>query len=217
MITLEGETMNDAKPPPWLQWAREIQSMSQTGLAYSQSEYDTLRYRRLIEIAAEIVACHTGLSSGPLVKGFSAQPGYATVKVDVRGAVVRGGRILLVQERKDGRWTMPGGWADVGEVPSEMVAREVLEESGFLVEPRKVVGVYDSNRAPRHLEFYHAYKIVFLCAITGGEARPGDETTNVGFFPFDALPPLSAYRTTERHLEDVKAHAADANLPTAFD
>ncbi|HPW68947.1 MAG: NUDIX hydrolase [Deltaproteobacteria bacterium] len=209
--------MNDTKAPLWLKWAREIQSMSQTGLAYSQSGYDTLRYHRMIEIAAEIVACHTGLSSGPLVQGFSAQPGYATVKVDVRGAVVCTGRILLVKERKDGRWTMPGGWADVGEVPSEMVAREVLEESGFVVKPRKIVGVYDSNRAPKHLEFYHAYKIVFLCEITGGEARPSDETTDVGFFPFDALPPLSAYRTTERHLDDVKTHAENASLPAAFD
>lgn len=209
--------MNDRMVPRWLKWAREIQSMSQTGLAYSLSDHDAERYRRLLRIAAEIVESHTGLSSDRLVENFSAQPGYATVKVDVRGAVVRDSRILLVQERRDGLWTMPGGWADVGEIPSQMVAREVLEESGFIVEPRKVIGVYDSNRAPRHLDFYHAYKIIFLCEITGGDARTGDETSAVGFFSFDDIPPLSAYRTTARHLEDIRAHVEDPSSPTIFD
>jgi ADP-ribose pyrophosphatase YjhB (NUDIX family) len=212
-----GGMMNDRRVPRWLKWAREIQSMSQTGLAYSLSEHDAERYRRLLRIAAEIVESHTGLAREGLVENFSAQPGYATVKVDVRGAVVRHGRILLVQERRDARWNMPGGWADVGEVPSDMVAREVLEESGFIVKPVKVVGVYDSNRSPSHLEFYHAYKIIFLCEITGGEARAGDETQSVGFFSFDDLPPLSAYRTTARHLNDVRSFAEDPSRPTVFD
>ena len=208
----------------WLEWAREIQALSQTGLTYSENEYNTLRYQRLMEIAAEIVQSHTRLLKEPLLQNFCAQPGYATPKVDVRGAVVRDGRILLVQERVDERWCMPGGWADVGELPSKMVMREVWEESGFHVVPRKVIGVYDANRDGRPSEFYHAYKIVFLCEITGGQAIPSaddarhtSETVAVDFFSFDALPPLSTNRTSRRHLAEVLAHLREPNRPAAFD
>jgi ADP-ribose pyrophosphatase YjhB (NUDIX family) len=209
--------MSDGQVPHWLAWAREIQALSQTGLTYASSEYETQRYQRLTEIAAEIVQNHTGLSEEYLLEDFSAQPGYATPKVDVRGAVVRNGEILLVQERADGRWCMPGGWADVGDLPSEMVAREVWEESGFRVVPRKLVGVFDANRSGRPLELYHAYKVVFLCEIIGGERRPSSETLDVGFFRFDDLPPLSANRTHERHLVEVLAHVQDPNRDAAFD
>lgn len=202
--------------PRWLEWAREIQALSQTGLTYSNDNYDTQRYQRLTEIAAEMVQAHTSLPKEPLLKTFLLQPGYATPKVDVRGAVVRDGQVLLVQERVDERWTMPGGWADVGDLPSAMVVREVWEESGFEVVPRKVLGVYDANRHPP-LEFFHAYKVVFLCEIVGGEARPSDETLDVDFFSFDDLPPLSSNRTNERHLADLQAHLRDPNHPVAFD
>ena len=203
--------------PQWLQWAREIQALSQTGLTFASSDYETQRYTRLAEIAAEIVQTNTGLPRERLLQDFAMQAGYATPKVDVRGAVIRDGQILLVQERTDGLWCMPGGWADVGDLPSEMVVREVWEESGFHVVPRKVIGVYDANRSGRPLHLYHAYKVIFLCEITGGEARPSDETLDVGFFPFDGLPPLSANRTHQRHLVEVEAHLHDPDRPAAFD
>jgi 8-oxo-dGTP pyrophosphatase MutT (NUDIX family) len=209
--------MSTAAPPRWLIWAREIQALAQSGLAYSSNEYERIRYGRLIEIAGQIVEAHTDLSGEAVLASLSMQPGYATPKVDVRGAVVRDGRILLVQERSDGRWCMPGGWADVGDLPSEVAAREVWEESGFEARPYKVVGVYDANRDGRPLEFYHAYKIVFLCEITGGHARPSHETQDVGFFGFDDLPPLSPNRTNERHLSEVLAHLVDPQRPVAFD
>jgi ADP-ribose pyrophosphatase YjhB (NUDIX family) len=209
--------MTQTDAPKWLEWARELQALGQTGLAFTQSPYDTQRYQRLAEIAAEIVAAHTTLAKTEILQGFSAQPGYATTKVDVRGAVVREGRILLVQERRDQRWCMPGGWADVGERPSDMVAREVWEESGFRVRPARIIGVFDANRGNRPLECYHAYKIVFFCDITGGEARDSDETMAVDFFDFDALPPLSTDRTSDRHLAEVQAHLRDPSRPTTFD
>jgi ADP-ribose pyrophosphatase YjhB (NUDIX family) len=211
------EIVVETKSPRWLEWAREIQSLSQTGLTYSENEYQVQRYGRLTEIAAEIVESHTGLSKKPVLENFMVQPGYATPKVDVRGAALRNGKILLVQERADERWCLPGGWADVGDLPSEMVVREVREESGFEVEARKVVGVYDANRSGLPLEFYHAYKLVFLCEILGGQARPSNETLAVDFFSFDDLPPLSWERTNERHLAEVLAHHQDRNRPAAFD
>ncbi len=203
--------------PEWLKWAREIQGLCQTGLAFASSDYETGRYRRLNEIAAEMVAAHTGLPAAELSENFSAQPGYATAKIDVRGAVVRDGKILLVQERRDLCWCMPGGWADVGDVPSGMVAREVREESGFEVVPRKLIAVFDANRDGRPLEFFHAYKIIWLCDITGGEARPSDETMDVRFFDFVDLPELSWQRTSEKHLAEVRAHLMDETRPAVFD
>jgi ADP-ribose pyrophosphatase YjhB (NUDIX family) len=170
-----------------------------------------------MEIAAEIVSAHSTLERGPLRDNFLSQTGYATPKIDVRGAAVRDGKILLVQERVDQRWCMPGGWADIGDIPSEMVAREVLEESGFRVTPRKVIGVYDANRGGGPLEFYHAFKIVFLCEIIEGEARGSDETMDARFFSFDALPPLSSPRTDVRHLLEIQEHLKDPARPAAFD
>lgn len=209
--------MRDGDLPRWLEWAREIQSLSQTGLTFSQTRYETQRYRRLMELAAEIVESHTHLPRDSLIEDFLRQPGYATPKIDVRGAVVRKGKILLVQERRDRCWCMPGGWADVGERPSGMVVREVWEESGFHVEPRKVIGVYDANRSGTPMDFYHAYKVVFLCEIKGGKARPSDETMAVDFFDFNKVPPLSSERTHQRHLDDVRAHLADPSRPAEFD
>jgi ADP-ribose pyrophosphatase YjhB (NUDIX family) len=204
--------------PQWLGWARTIQALAQTGLTYSKNEFDTERYQRLMEIAAEMVESQTDLSKDQIRYSFSMQPGYATPKVDVRGAVVQEGKILLVQERSDGRWSMPGGWADVGDVPSRAVAREVREESGFQVRVDKVIGLLDANRflfAP--MEFYHAYKMIFLCSITGGKARPSNETLAVGFFDPSALPPLSSMRTDRQILKEVFAHVEDPARPTAFD
>jgi ADP-ribose pyrophosphatase YjhB (NUDIX family) len=209
--------MTKTVSPRWLDWAREIQALSQTGLTYSENDYQTQRYRRLMEIAAEIVENHTKLPREPVLGNFLVQPGYATPKVDVRGAVIRDNKMLLVQERVDERWCMPGGWADVGDSPSKTVEREVWEESGFEVVARKVTGVYDANRSGIPLEFYHAYKIVFLCEIVGGQARPSDETLAVDFFSFDDLPPLSSERTSERHLVEALAHFRDPGRPAAFD
>jgi len=203
--------------PQWLVWAREIQSLAQTGLAFSKGTYDRQRYERLSEIAAEITATHSSLAKEDLERNFLLQPGYATPKIDVRAAIIRDGRILLVQEREDGHWCMPGGWADVGELPSRMISREVREESGFEAMPTRIIGVFDANRGGRPLEFYHAFKIVFLCDIVGGSPRPSDETLAVDFFPFEHLPPLSSNRTNERHLAEIQAHLADARRRVAFD
>jgi ADP-ribose pyrophosphatase YjhB (NUDIX family) len=209
--------MTETGIPLWHRWAMEIQSLSQTGLAYAANDYDVQRYRRLMEIAAEIVQNHTNLNKKQLLDTFFTQPGYATPKIDVRGAVIRDGNILLVQERLDKRWCMPGGWADVGELPSQSIVREIREESGFEVVTRKLIGVYDANRGARPLEFYHAYKLVFLCEIIGGQAQPSHETLAVDFFSFDNLPPLSRFRTNDRHLAEVREHLIDEIRPAAFD
>jgi ADP-ribose pyrophosphatase YjhB (NUDIX family) len=207
----------DPDLPDWLKLAREIQAIGQKGFNLTQGYYDRMNYSRLLEIAAEIVARQTTLEREQVLETFMAQPGYATAKIDVRAAVLREGRLLLVQERRDQRWCMPGGWADVGQYPSEMVAREVLEESGFVVQPVRLIGVFDANRGGRPMEFFHAYKIIFLCRITGGAARVSDETMGVDFFDFDDLPPLSENRTSMRHIDEVRLRLDDPAIPAAFD
>ncbi|MDX9992201.1 MAG: NUDIX hydrolase [Anaerolineales bacterium] len=202
--------------PQWLTLAREIYTLSQAGLAYSKNDFDLERYQRLQEISAEIIAGQSALEKEAILESFSIQAGYPTPKVDVRAAVIRDGKILLVQEITDGCWSLPGGWADLGESPQEMVEREVLEESGMTVRAKKVIAVYDANNfAP--LEFWHAYKVIFLCKILDGEPTPSMETPAVDFFDPANLPPFSQNRTNQRILNEILAHIADPNRPAAFD
>ena len=200
----------------WMDWAREIFSLSQSGLTYSGNPYDIERYKRLQEITAEIIAEQSNITKESALESFSMQAGYITPKVDVRGAVIRDGKILLIQERADDKWAMPGGWADLGNPPASVAEREVWEESGFRVKAEKVVAVIDANRV-EPFEFYHAYKLIFLCKLLDGEPRTSHETLAVDFFDPDHLPPLSSYRTSEAMLQEVFAHVANPNRPTLFD
>ncbi len=207
-----------APVPRWLAWAREIQSLAQTGLHYAHDDFERSRHQRLLEIAGAIVAAHSDLPPHEVRLAFRAQPGYVTPKVDVRGAVFRGDEVLLVRERLDGGWTLPGGWADVGEAPAQAVEREVWEEAGVRVRALRLVGVYDANRVKEALSLFHAYKLVFLCEGISGEPAPSSETSEAGFFPLHRLPaPLSPHRTTPRHLADALAAHRDPNRRTVFD
>ena len=206
----------NAQIPKWLDWAQEIFSLSQSGITYSGNQYDIERYKRLQEITAEIIASQSEISKETVLKSFSMQAGYITPKIDVRGAVIRDNKILLIQERADGKWAMPGGWADLGNTPASVAEREVWEESGFRVKAEKVVAVMDANRI-QPMEFYHAYKIIFLCKLLDGEPRISYETLAVEFFDPNNLPPLSIYRTDEDMLREVFAHVKNPDRPTAFD
>lgn len=202
--------------PKWIEWAQEIFSLSQSGITYSGNEYDIERYKRLQEITAEMIARQSEITKESVLESFSMQAGYITPKVDVRGAVIRDGKILLIQERADDKWAMPGGWADLGNSPASVAEREVWEESGFRAKAERVVAVIDANRI-EPMEFYHAYKIIFLCKLLDGEPRVSHETLAVDFFDPDHLPPLSSYRTNENMVQEVFAHIQNPNRPTAFD
>jgi len=201
----------------WIEWAREIQALAQTGITYAANEWQIERYTRLTEISAEIIRNHTELPFQSIVENFHVQPGYATPKIDVRGAVFRDDKLLMVREKRDDGWTMPGGWVDVGDYPAAAAEREVWEESGFEVKARKLIGVYDANRvAP--MEFYHAYKLVFLCDILGGEARTSNETSEVEFFSQAEIPSnFAGERTRPRHIRDALKALADPIVQTVFD
>ena len=202
---------------PWLAWVRRLQAIAQTGLTFSEDTYDRERYEQIRDIAAEIVAGHTGMDATAIVDLFRGQEGYATPKVDVRGAVFDGERLLLVRERIDGLWTLPGGWADVGDSPAEAVVREIREESGYEARATRLVALYDRNKQGHPPMPFHAYKAFFLCDLLGGSAAVSHETTAVGFFARTEIPPLSTGRVTTHQIERMFAHRDNPELPTEFD
>jgi len=205
--------------PKWLVWAREIQATAQSGLTFTKDVYDRERYERLRRLAAEMMAEHACVAPGIVEGLFAAQTGYATPKVDVRGAVFRDGKVLLVKERADpGRWTLPGGWADVNQSPSECVIAEVRDEAGLEVRPIKLAAVYDRARHP-HVppKPFHIYKIFFICETIGGVPAPGLETEDVAFFERDKLPALSVGRVLDYQIGRMFVHAKSPDLPTEFD
>jgi ADP-ribose pyrophosphatase YjhB (NUDIX family) len=204
--------------PAWLRWARELQAIAQIGLAFSQDAYDLERYRRLRVIAAEMFSHGTGTPVERIQSLFERESGYATPKVDVRGAVFRDQQILLVREVSDGGWTLPGGWADVDQSPRECVEREIREESGFEARAVKLAAIYDYRRQGQpHPLPYSIFKLFFVCELTGGEARTSLETSAVEFFALEALPPLSRGRTNPAQIERMFAHRQEPALPTEFD
>ena len=206
--------------PRWLIWAREMQALSQTGLAFTQDQYDHERYQRLQSLAALIMAEYTGIAAPDIEAMFTRQTGYATPKLGVRGAVCQDSKILLVREAEDGhRWTLPGGWADVNESPAEAVSREVREEAGVEVRAYKLAAVWDRARHPHGVtQPFHVWQLFFLCEIVGGQPKPGLETSEVAFFAEHELPAeLSTRRVLLPQLKRMFEHMYCPELPTEFD
>jgi ADP-ribose pyrophosphatase YjhB (NUDIX family) len=203
--------------PSWLDWAKRLQALAQTGLAFSHDPFDRERYGAIQRIAAEMLSAGSGAPLEPLQGLLGGERGYATPKVDVRAAVFRDGRILLVRERSDGRWTLPGGWADVGDSPGRAAEREVQEESGYVVRAVKLAAVFDRNLHGHTPLPFHLWKLFFLCELLGGDASASNETDAAEFFAHDALPPLSIGRVTPGQIAHMFEHQLDPARPTTFD
>ncbi len=203
--------------PAWLVVGRELKAIAQTGLTFSRDAFDRLRYERIRELSAALIANGSDGDAAKVLELFQLDAGYATPKVDVRGAVFREGRVLMVREVSDGGWTLPGGWADVNQTAAECVIREVLEESGFQARALKLAAVHDYRKRhpPRHID--SIYKMFFICELVGGSARPSQETSDVDFFARGELPVLSVGRTTVEQIELMFRHAERPDLPTDFD
>lgn len=206
--------------PDWLAWAREVQAVAQTGLTFARDPYDRERYEALQSLAARVMAAHGGADLSYVAGLFAAQEGYATPKLDVRGAVFdAGGRILMVREVQDAnRWTLPGGWADVNLTPAENVIKEVAEESGFAVRVSKLAAVWDRTRQGHEAAPFSAAKLFFLCEIIGGAPAASLETSEVAFFAEHELPAdLSTGRVLPGQLRRMFEHHRTPNLPTDFE
>jgi len=211
---------NSVMRPHWLELARRFQALAQNGLAYCKDPYDRERYEEIRCLAAEMMATGAGLRDNvPILDLFKTEVGYATPKIGVRAAAFDRERILLVRERKDGLWTVPGGWADVGNAPSVAAIREVKEESGYDVVVKKLAALYDQDQ-DRHGHPpmpYHIYTIFFVCELCGGAPVDSLETSGVDFFEEDRLPPLSLPRITPVQVKHMFDHHRNPEWPTSFD
>lgn len=203
--------------PRWLEWSRELQAIAQTGLTYARDPFDIERYEQARDLAARMIAHHLDLQVETALEQLRFETGHATPKVDVRGVVFRDGQILLVRERLDGLWTLPGGWADVNESASEATIREVREESGFETRAVKLLAAWDRRKHGHPPSRHHAYKLCFRCELTGGKPATSIETTGVAFFARNALPELSTGRVTERQIDRLFEHFENPDLPADFD
>lgn len=204
--------------PNWLDWAKRLQAIAQNGLTFTEGHFDVERYEQVRQIAAEMLADKTDAKTEDVLELFVREQGYATPKVDVRGATFRDGKILLVKETSDGKWSLPGGWADAGESPSESVEREFWEESGFSVKAKRLAAVYDRSKHPhKPLMHYHVYKLFFICEITGGEATTSCETEEVAFFDENDLPELSITKILPEQIARMFEYHRRPELPVDFD
>ncbi len=206
-------------------WAQKLQAIAQTGLNYNPPPFDRERYQQVLEIAAEMLAANDSADLDTVRTLFEAQSGHATPKIDVRGVVFREAKILLVQEKLDGyRWTLPGGWADVGESASEATVREIYEESGYRARAVKLLALYDRNQHAHPPFPFHAYKAFFRCELTDPERQVSAdasasfaETGEVNWFAEDNLPELSIGRVTHEQISRFFTHLRHPDLPTDFD
>lgn len=203
--------------PRWLDIALKLQAIAQNGLTYAKDPFDAERYEAVREIAADMMSEQTGEEPERILDLFRREQGYATPKVDVRAAVFQDDAILLVKERQDGLWTLPGGWVDVGDPPSEAVEREVREESGYEVRAVKLLALYDRNKHDHSPLPYHIYKLFFLCELVGGTPSESIETAEAGFFRPDDVPPLSRTRVTPQQISRLFEHYHNPEWPTDFD
>lgn len=203
--------------PRGLEWAQRLQALAQNGLTFVKDPFDQERYEAIRDIAAEMMAAQTETDFA-VIKGLYAQEtGYTTPKIDSRGAVFRDDRILLVRERSDGRWSLPGGWIDVNESPGEAIVREIREETGYETRALKLLAIFDKNKHDHPPTIYHTYKLFFHCELIGGSPTHTLETDGVDFFPADALPELSVNRVTARQIARLFEHYRHPDWPTDFD
>lgn len=201
----------------WLDWAKRIQALSQAGLAFTKDKFDVERYEELRELSAEIMAAYSDVEIEKVENLFTNETGYPTPKVDVRGVVFRGDKLLLVKEKHDDKWALPGGFCEIGFSPSENAVKEIEEEAGFATVAKKMLAVFDMQRHSAIPQPYHYYKLFILCEIIGGTAETGIETSEVEFFAADQLPVLSEKRNTASQIQQLFTFLQHPNQPPLFD
>ena len=198
----------------------ELQAIAQTGLTYCKDKFDKARYKRLLEITAELLALKSDYQYEKILEFFAKEAGHSTPKIDIRGAVFKNDQMLLVQEKSDGLWSVPGGWADVNLSPSENVIKEIKEEAGFSCSVSKLIGIFDKRKNNlENFDWPHVYKLLFLCKIDSLEQDTfdEDEILDVSFFNSDDIPPLSKGRIDKQQIDLCFKHFYDQALHSVYD
>ncbi len=183
----------------WLNWAIELQSISQIGLTYSRDAHDIERFKRIREISAAILSKYTDLKIEKVKDLFCNETGYQTPKIDTRGVIIKNNKILLVRE--NGKWALPGGWVDIDKSIKENVVKEVREETGLIVEPERIIAIQDKKKHNLPISPYRICVIFILCKELSGSFEANIETEASDYFPLDNLPTLDTAKTTKLQIE----------------
>ncbi|MCR1898544.1 NUDIX hydrolase [Irregularibacter muris] len=185
----------------WLQYAKKLQAIAQAGLEYSKDKYDIERFEEIRDISIDIMHNYTDIEHAKIKELFASETGYQTPKIDVRAAVLKEDRILLIKEKIDGLWAMPGGWADVDCSLKENLIKEAMEEAGAEIIPQRILSLEDAKKHSSLPMPYGIYKIIVQCRLVKINFKKNIETSEVGFFSLDELPALSLGRTTKEHIK----------------
>ena len=205
------------KKEKWIEWATEIQAIGQTGLEYCKDVYDKERYERLREIASEIMEQYTQIPTDQIKDLFCNEKGYQTPKVDVRAVIVKDHKILLIKQKEEQEWAIPGGWADFNLSVKENVAKEAKEEAGLIVNPYKIIAIQDRRKHNKPVLAYTIYKIFVLCEVIEGKFEENSETEESEFFELEKLPKLSIDRNTKEQIAMCIEAAENEDWMTIFD
>ncbi|KFN02782.1 NUDIX domain-containing protein [Bacillus clarus] len=201
----------------WIDWVKQIQSIAQAGLTYSKDVYDIERFQQLRDISISMMSHYTKTDWEVVEKLFANETGYQTPKVDIRAVVFQNDKLLFVKEKIDGKWALPGGWADIGYTPTEVAAKEVWEEAGYEVDHFRLLAIFDKEKHQPSPSIAHIYKIFIGCEIIGGEKKTSIETEEVDFFSEEEIPELSVARNTEWQIKEMFAYMKDKNKEILID
>ena len=200
----------------WLELAIEIQSLAQSGLAYTNNVYDKERFERLRDISAEMLSMKSDLSLEKVKDLFCSEKGYQTPKLDTRAVIFKDDKILLVKEN-NGTWSLPGGWVDVLESVASNTVKEAKEETGLDVVPKRIIAIQDRNKHNKPIYAYGICKIFVLCEVIGGKFEKNIETIETNYFSLDELPLLAEAKTNKEQIEMCFKAVNDESWQVQFD
>jgi ADP-ribose pyrophosphatase YjhB (NUDIX family) len=180
----------------------QLRSVADTGLLYAKNEYDIERYTELRHLSIQMLDKVTGFGEDTISVLFPQAKDYPTAKVDVRGILLSAdNKILLAQESADGKWSLPGGWADIGYSAKEVIVKEFQEETGLTVVPEKLLAVFDKKMHPHPPQPFYVYKMVFHCRAMSSVINKGFDVLDVQYFDINQLPELSEDRILKSQIE----------------
>lgn len=201
-----------------IELVKRVQSLSQIGLTYAVNEYDMDRYVQLQQIGHSMLQILTDKPVSFISGYFSQSKEYITPKVDIRAVVFNEKKeILLVKEKADGLWSLPGGWADIGFSPGEVAAAEVKEETGLDVVPQKLLAVLDKKCHPHPPEADYVYKFFIQCKLMSLDFNKAFDILDKGFFAKDAMPPLSLNRVLPAQIDLMFEYLNEPLKPATID
>ena len=196
----------------------KLQSIAQAGLTYSTDPYDRLRFKEILDLSSNILSNGDINQENFIKEIFDKEYSYPTPKIGVLAAIFKDNKIMLVQEKDNHKWSLPGGWADVGDSPRQSILKEIREETNLDVNIIKFAALLDRNKYLEIPMWPSVYKCFFICQIKSGEAKCDNlETIALDFYNKNNLPELSLDRVTYSQIMLMFDHYNNPELPTSYD